>query len=147
MKKFIFLLLLCFTLTAIFNGCGDKEELVSFEAFNPEVGVYDLGDGWEINPTTFVKGFIQPEENGTYTAKISFVIDLIKPDGTKIQNIANGIEEKNQNEKFSDLRIEAQFELDTTYSIGNYKLILNLKDEHSKKTFSIEKDFALDTEE
>jgi hypothetical protein len=147
MKKFIFLLLLSFTLTAIFNGCGDKEELVSFEAFNPEVGVYDLGDGWEINPTTFVKGFIQPEENGTYTAKISFVIDLIKPDGTKIQNIANGIEEKSQNEKFLDLKIEAQFELDTTYSIGNYKLILNLKDEHGKKTSSIEKDFTLDTEE
>ncbi|MDP2303119.1 MAG: hypothetical protein Q8N03_11935 [Ignavibacteria bacterium] len=147
MKKILFSTILGFALMFILISCGEKEELIKIEAFNPEVGVYDLGDGWEINPTTFVKGFIQPEENGTYSAKVSFMIDLVKPDGSKIQNIANGIEEKSQGEKFTDLKIEAQFELDTTFSVGLYKMILNLKDEHSKQTVSIEKDFTLDNEE
>lgn len=147
MKKILLSIMLGLALILGLISCGDKEEPIKIEAFNPEVGVYDLGDGWEINPSVFVKEFLQPEESGTYTAKISFMIDLVKPDGSKIQNIANGIEEKSQGEKFTDLKIEAQFELDTTFSVGQYKMILNLKDEHSKQTVSIEKDFTLDNEE
>ncbi|HRI46711.1 MAG TPA: hypothetical protein PK559_06365 [Ignavibacteriaceae bacterium] len=147
MKKFNILFSIVIFTSLFLVSCGDKNEPLNFEAFSMEVFAYDLGDGYEINASVRVKGFVQTEESGNHSTKVSFVVDLVKPDGTKISNIANGIQEKNQTEKFIDIPVEAQFELDTTYAAGNYKLILNLKDEVGKQTVVIEKDFSIDGED
>lgn len=135
-----------FSVIVFSSCCGDKEEPTAFEAFSTEVFAYDLGDGWEINASTRVKGFVQNDAQGEYSAKISYTVDLLTPEGKTIKDITSGILDKNQNESFIDLPIEAQFELDSSFVFGNYKIILNLKDEFGNQTTTVEQAFVVGEE-
>ncbi|MDT3695524.1 MAG: hypothetical protein ROY99_03965 [Ignavibacterium sp.] len=132
MKK---VLIIIFGLFAIVS-CGKKD--VKFEAFSPEAFAYDLGDSWEVNSQVMVKGFLQFEKDGIYTASIKYSVDLIKPNGEKVQSIFADEKQETKDEAIMDVSLEAQFELDSSYQEGSYKIIYKILDLNSENQTNIE---------
>lgn len=139
--KFLFATSL-FLVTILFLGCNPKES-TKLQAFSSEAFAYDLGDGWEVNASIRIKGFTQNESAGKFSASINYKIDLEKPDGKLVKEIFKNKLEKKSGEKFLDLPVEAQFELDSTYSVGKYKIIFNIEDLNSKQIITAQKEFEL----
>jgi hypothetical protein len=142
MKYFLSTFFMC---VLIFTGCG-KDEKVKIEAYNAEAFAYDLGESWEVNATTRVKGFFQKEENGTFTALLSYDIDLVTAAGDTIKSLISRTEDKMKNERMSDVDLETQFDLDSTYNEGNYKVIFNVKDMNTGTTAKSSAEFVLEEE-
>ncbi|MBM4172449.1 MAG: hypothetical protein FJ214_11315 [Ignavibacteria bacterium] len=137
MNKIIYLLFP----VIIFSSCSKEEE--KFELFSPEAYAFSIGDEWELNASCRAKGFIQQETYNNYSAKLSFNANLQTPDGNLLKNISEGIIDKSNNERIMDVEIEVQVQLDKSYQSGKYKIILNVTDDLSQKTLSIEKEFEL----
>lgn len=129
----------------LFAGC-EKGEETKLEAYNAEAFAYDLGESWEVNSTTRVKGFFQKEENGTFTALLSYDIDLVTAAGDTIKSLISRTEDKMKNEKMSDVDLETQFDLDSTYTEGNYKVIFNVTDMNTQQTAKSSAEFVLEEE-
>lgn len=123
-----------------------SKEKIKIEAFNAEAFAFDIGDSWEVNASTQVKGFVQIEENEIYKSSISFSVDLITPEGDTIAGLITRVEDLSNKEKILDTAIEAQFELDSTYSAGKYGLIFNVSDVNSEGTASVTAVFELTDE-
>jgi hypothetical protein len=138
MKAIIILFLTMF----IFYSCS-KEESVKIETFSPEAFAYDIGDGWEVDATTRVKGFAQNEKDGRYSATLAFDVDLVIPKGDTVKSLVSKVEDKTDKEKMSDVPLEAQFDLDSTYAIGDYKVIFKIKDVLSNQTATSTASFKL----
>lgn len=129
-------------LLVLIVSCGEKEE-VRFEAFSPEAFAYDLGDLWEVNATVNVRGFKEMEIEDELSASLNFSIDLINPQGDTLQNILS--DSKDVKEKEIDyIQLEAQFELDSTYSEGKYRVIFNIKDSYVNNSTSAEIEVELE---
>lgn len=123
-------------------SCSKKD--LKFEAFSSEAFAYDIGDGVaEVNASVRVKGFTQLEKNGTYSASINFVVDLVKPDNSVIKSVFKDVKTETKNEPINDLALESQFNLDSTYTDGNYKLIFNITDNNSESVTVSEVNFDL----
>ena len=137
MKYFIALIFIAFLL----NGCSKEE--VKLEAFSSEAFAFDIGDTWEVNATVNVKGFNEKEIEDTFNASITYSVDLILPDDKKIENIFNNTEEVTKEEEIIDVQLEVQFELDSTYTDGKYKLLFNIQDNFSEKITEVSVDFEL----
>jgi len=137
MKQFLALIFFAFLL----NGCNNEE--VKFEAFSPESFAFDIGDRWEVNAPVNVKGFNQKEIEDTFYASITYSVDLILPDDKKIENIFNNTEEVTKEEEILDIQLEVQFELDSTYTVGKYKLLFTIQDNFSEKSTEASIEFDL----
>lgn len=137
MKK-IFLIVICLFAIA---ACSKKD--VKFEAFSPEAFAYDLGDSWEVNSTVRVKGFVQTEKDNKYRAAIAYDIDLLKPDSTVEKSVFKFVQKDENTEPISDIALEVQFNLDSTYKSGVYTLIYKIADENSQKTLETKVNFDL----
>ena len=138
MKTLLFL----FFIPLVFYSCG-KEEPVKIETFSPEAFAYDIGEGWEVNATTRVKGFVQNEKENNYSATIAFDVDLVTPRGDTIKALISKVEDKTDKEKMADVPLEAQFDLDSTYTTGDYKVIFRIKDVLSNQTSTSAASFKL----
>jgi hypothetical protein len=133
-----------FALTVLlFTHCSKKEE--KFEAFSTEAFAYDLGGKWEVNATVRIKGFNQivDKETGNYAATISLIVDLVKPDSSVEAGKFSYVHTETSKEKISDIGLEAQFDLDSTYQEGLYKLIFHIKDANSDNKTSTETELEL----
>ncbi len=119
--------LLLFFFVLLFSSCS-KDEESKMDAFSPEAFAYDLGNGWDVNASTFVKGFKQEKEGEIYTALLSYDLDLVTPKGDTIKSLISRIEDKKNNEEMIDTQLEAQFELDSTYAPGKYSVVFRIKD-------------------
>jgi len=128
MKYFVVLI----SITFLLNGCNKEE--VKFEAFSPESFAFDIGDRWEVNALVNVKGFVQKETDGTFSASVQYSVDMITPNDKTIVNIFGDSKETKQEEEIMDIPLEVQFELDSTYPMGKYKLLVNIRDNFSEKT-------------
>ncbi|WP_290663527.1 hypothetical protein [Ignavibacterium sp.] len=139
MKKLISLILTLLLITS----CGKKED--KFEAFSTEAFAYDLGGSWEVNATVRIKGFNQiiDKETGNYAATISLIVDLVKPDSSVEAGKFSYVHTETSKEKISDVGLEAQFVLDSTYPEGVYKIVFHIKDANSDQHTSIETDLEL----
>lgn len=137
MKYFIALIFIAFLL----NGCSKEE--VKLEAFSPEAFAFDIGDNWEVNAPVNVRGFNQREIEDTFYVSITYSVDLILPDDKKIENIFNNTEEFTKEEEMLDVQLEVQFELDSTYAMGRYKLLFNIRDNFSEQTTEVSVEFDL----
>jgi hypothetical protein len=126
----------------VLSSCSKKEE-TKLEAFSAEAFAYDIGDAFEVNASTRVKGFQQEEDNKKFKASLAFDIDLVKPNGDTIKSMITRVEDKINAEKMSDVPLEIQFNLDSTYAIGKYKLIFEIKDVNSEQKTSSSADFDL----
>lgn len=128
-------------LLLLLYGCGKEE--AKFEAFNPEAFAYDLGESWEVNSTTNIRGFKQQRSDEIFSASISYSVDLETPAGDVVKSVFEHTEEKTYSEELIDMQVEAQFDLDTSYTSGNYKLIYKIKDNFGGKDTEIKVEFEL----
>ncbi len=138
--KNLFLLII---IVALFSGCS--KDKVEYEVYNPQAFVYYLMDGWELNATVRAKGFEQKVEGNEYKAFFSLDVHLITPAGDTLKSVAGGYDEQTNNEKFA-AGFEVQIELDSTFIIGDYKIIFEITDEMSKKSGLTEAAFSLKEE-
>jgi hypothetical protein len=142
MKKYYFAAILSILLIA---GCGSKGT-DKLQAFSGEAFAYDLGDGWDVNASVRVKGFSQKEANSSFTSNITYTVDLITPTGEKKAKLYTGTANQDSKEKLADIPLEAQFELDSTYTAGEYKVVFNISDELGNQKISIEKRLELEND-
>jgi uncharacterized membrane protein len=142
--KFLFLAALFIVL--FLSSCSKKEEEKKLSAYNAEAFAYDLGNSWEVNSTTRVKGFDQQENNGMFKASLAYDINLITPKNDTVKSLISKVIDKSEKEKMTDTDLETQFDLDSTYSDGKYTLIFNIKDVTSGRTASVSAGFKLSRE-
>ncbi len=132
-------------LLLLISACSKEEK--KLEVFNAEAFAYDLGNSWEVDATTRVKGFKQNESENKFTATLSYNIDLVRPAGDTLKSLISKTEDKVNDEAFIDAPVEIQFDLDSTYTDGEYKLIFNIKDAETGQTASASASFKLQKEE
>ncbi len=138
MKK-VFLL---FISLLIITACSKKD--VKFEAFSAEAFAYDIGDGTaEVNATVRVKGFTQTEKDDNYNAAVAYDVDLLKPDSTIRKSIFKFVQKADNGEPISDIALETQFTLDSTYQAGTYTLVYKIADKNSDNTLESKVNFDL----
>ncbi|HEY6907316.1 MAG TPA: hypothetical protein VI230_07580 [Ignavibacteriaceae bacterium] len=137
--KALFISGICILL--IFGSCSKEEK--KLEVFNAEAFAYDLGGSWEVDATVRVKGFKQNEKDSKFTATLSYDIDLVKPSGDTVKSLISKTEDKSNNEVFMDAPLEIQFDLDSTYADGDYKLIFRVKDAETGNMASASAPFNL----
>ena len=125
------------------NACTKNE--LKLEAFSPEAFAYDLGEIWEINALVNVKGFEQRENNvnNTFEALINLTADIRTPGGKVVEGVFVDTLDVAHHEEILDVPLEVQFELDTTYSLGRYQIIIHITDEFSKKSITTSVEFEL----
>lgn len=128
-------------LSALIVSCNEKED-IKFEAFSPEAFAYDLGDLWEVNATVNVRGFKENEKEEKLSASVDFSVDLVNPEGDTLANILSDSKEVEEKE-INYLQLEAQFELDSSYAEGKYKIIFNIKDRYTNNSTSAETEVEL----
>jgi ABC-type thiamine transport system substrate-binding protein len=143
MKKLLPLLLLAL----LVSSCG-KKETSTLKVYNTEAFAYEIGDGsYELNATTQVKGFKQNENGKEFTASLAYQVDLVKPNGTVVKGLVNKTEKKAGKEKMSDTQLEAQFDIDSTYGVGTYKVIFRVRDVFSEQADSSSAEFKIGVED
>jgi hypothetical protein len=136
MKKLSLLILLALVIFAC-----DKPE--NFKLTNAEVFAYLVDGGWEINATCIAKGFGQEKSDGVFIARLSYTVDLITPDNKKLEYIDEGLVDKSSEEEIEYLQVESQFQIDSTFAEGKYKIVMNVQDDNTQKSATIEKDFTI----
>ncbi len=130
----------------LITGCSKKEE-TKLQAINPEAAAFDMGDGAsEINASVIVKGFQQNEADGFFNSELSYSVDLHRPDGSLVKDKFSDVMIAKEKEKLTDQQLNIQFELDSTFVKGKYKLVINIKDKNSAQTVTAEKEFTLGEE-
>jgi len=139
-KVFLFIISLL-----IIAACSKKD--VKFEAFSAEAFAYDIGDGTaEVNATVRVKGFTQTEKDDIYKAAVAYDIDLIKPDSSVSKSVFKFVQNDEGQEPISDIALEAQFSLDSSYTEGTYTLVFNITDKNSENKTEAKVNFDLQWE-
>jgi ribosomal protein L31 len=135
-------LLILSALMFLFYSCSKKED-VKLTAFSSEAFAYNMGDSSEVDATTRVKGFKQEEKKDGYYATLAYDVDLITPKGDTVKSIISKVVDKIHKEKMTDTQLEAQFDIDSTYKNGNYKVLFRIKDALSGKTTTSVSNFSL----
>jgi len=126
-------------------ACSKKD--VKFEAFSAEAFAFEIGDGTaEVNATVRVKGFTQTEKDDIYKAAVAYDVDLIKPDSSVSKSVFNFIQNDEGQEPISDIALEAQFSLDSSYTEGTYTLVFNITDKNSENKTEAKVNFDLQWE-
>jgi hypothetical protein len=105
-----------------------KEETQKLEASVNQAYAFDIGSAWEVNVSTKVKGFMEEENNGKFKMSLSYTIDVEKLGGQTVKGVISKTEDKIDKEKLPDFILDSQFNLDTTYVPGKYKVIINIRD-------------------
>jgi len=138
MKKIILL----FAALFVIISCSKKE--TKFEAFSAEAFAFDIGDGTaEVNATVRAKGFTQTEKDGNYKAAIAYEVDLLKPDNSVKKSVYKSVQNEEAKEPISDIALEAQFTLDSTYTAGIYTLVFMISDKNSENKIESKVNFDL----
>ncbi|GBD89675.1 hypothetical protein BMS3Abin04_00383 [bacterium BMS3Abin04] len=134
MKRFFVIILLILVVSA----CS-KEEEQKLQLSAPEAFAYDVGGSWELHVTTIAKGFSQKKSFAKYAAKLSYTLDLITPSNDTLKALVSGVEERSEAEPLEDLELEAQADLDSTYTTGKYECIFKVNDKLSGQTATVKK--------
>lgn len=141
MKKIILVLVALL----IVISCSKKD--VKFEAFSAEAFAFDIGDGTaEVNATVRIKGFTQTEKDDIYKAAVAYDVDLIKPDSSISKSVFKFVQNDEGQEPISDIALEAQFSLDSSYTEGTYTLVFNITDKNSENKTEAKVNFDLQWE-
>ena len=141
MKKIILVLVALL----IVISCSKKD--VKFEAFSAEAFAFDIGDGTaEVNATVRIKGFTQTEKDDIYKAAVAYDVDLIKPDSSISKSVYKFVQNDEGQEPISDIALEAQFSLDSSYTEGTYTLVFNITDKNSENKTESKVNFDLQWE-
>lgn len=139
MKKFI----TAFLIFSFFFACSSEEP--ELELFSPEAYAFALDNGWELNSSVRVKNFKQIESDGKYYTAIAYHLDLITPQDT-IKEADFGSIEETYNEEIMDLAIDSQIELDSSFTVGSYRVVFYVEDLNSQKRDTLFVNFELTVE-
>ena len=125
------------------SACTKDE--INLEPFSPEAFAYDLGENWEINALVNVKGFEQRENNinKSFDASITLSADIKTPNGKTVEGVYTDTINVTHHEEILDIPLEVQFELDSSYSLGKYQIIIHISDEFSKNIVTTTVEFDL----
>lgn len=127
----------------IFVSCSKKTEN-KLVLSNHDAYAFPVDNGWEVTTSVMVKGFHQDTKNGKNFSQLGYTVDLVKADGDTVKSVAaDDIEEENV-EEFTDMEIEAQVVLDSTYTSGKCKIILNIEDKLSNNKISSAEELELE---
>lgn len=137
MKKLLYLSLAVLLLFS----CSKEEK--KLEMFSPEAFAYSMDDGWELNASARIKGFELKEDSDLFETNISYSVDLVKTDGDTAKNVLTGELKNKELEIAADLQINAQIELDSTYTPGSYGIVFRAIDNFSGRTASVKAKFDL----
>ena len=86
---------------------------------------------------------MQTEKDKIYKAEIAYEVDLFKPDSTVEKSIFSFVQKDEESEPITDIALDAQFTLDSTYKAGTYTLIYKIADKNSDKTLEAKVNFDL----
>lgn len=139
-RQFLVTILIIITLIS----CS-KEPPKEFRGFDPEIFIMSLGDmGWEAICKIKVEGFMVTDKDDKYSVDLELTVDLITPqkDILKLAGVTS-FNESSKEEFHSYLNLEASFSIDTSSGVGNYEAVYHIKDNLSKKEFSLSKSFAV----
>lgn len=123
-----------------------NKEIEKLELFSEEAFAFRLDESWELNSSIRLKGFVQNEVEDLYKINISYYADLIQENGDSIARVDEGEIMLENEEELSDVEIEVQIELDSTFSAGKYKLRYYVTDENSLREISKSVSFELTTD-
>ena len=126
-------------------GCK-KEDSVKLEATINQAYAFDIGSAWEVNISTKVKGFNQEEHNGKFKMSLSYTIDITTPTGKTVNGVISKTEDRIDKEKMADFILDSQFNLDTTYTPGKYKVVIDIRDVITGRAASATGSFDLSKE-
>ena len=138
MKK-VFVLFLF--LSIIFSSCSKKQK--TFGLFNPKVNVSKVGNGYKLNASVNVRGFVQEENAGKYFANLSYSINLYPSKGYILNNVDSGQIKKEKDSILTNILINATADLDSTFKAGKYKLLFIVNDNLSQKQIELKTYFVL----
>ncbi|MBI1933206.1 MAG: hypothetical protein HYS24_11785 [Ignavibacteriales bacterium] len=124
-------------------ACSSKPK-PNLELFSPEAFAFDVDNSWEVNATVNAKGFSQFDADDKPGINLFYKVDLITPANDTIKGIFDKSILMNEKKDIMDLQLEAQIELDSTFTSGEYNLVFNVSDEISKQTKSILIPFTLE---
>lgn len=127
----------------IFFSCSNKGEN-TLVLSNHDAYAFPVENGWEVNTSVIVKGFNQKTNNGNFSAKLAYTVDLVKLSGDTIKSIHGDSIEKEESEEMTDIPVDTQILMDSTYTSGKYTIILNIKDNISGSEISSSKEFELE---
>ena len=125
----------------IFFACSEPEP--DLQLSNPEAFAFDIGDSWEVNASVKAMGFAQSESEEYYLTNLTYSVDLIDSELDTLDAIFSDEITENSVEELSDIILEAQLEIDSSFSAGNYKLIFHVLDVLSNQEEMIVVDFDL----
>ncbi|MGE5500070.1 MAG: hypothetical protein ACM3Q2_18510 [Syntrophothermus sp.] len=135
-KTAVFFILILLGLSA----CSKKSEK-KLEAFSPEAFAYSLDGGWEVNATVMVKGYEMKADQKQDNIKLAYSVDLITPENRTLKGVFADTLNNSSDEAFSDLKLESQFQMDSVYKTGKYKIQINVKDLLSGKEANASREF------
>ncbi|MBK8944818.1 MAG: hypothetical protein IPM32_06030 [Ignavibacteriae bacterium] len=124
-------------------ACSSKPE-PKLELFSPEAFAFEVDNSWEVNATVNAKGFAQNIEENKSNINLFYKVDLVTTENDTIKSIFDKNILLNEKKEISDLQLEAQIELDSTFAVGNYNLVFIVSDEISKQTKTINIPFNLE---
>ena len=78
-----------------------------------------------------------------FSASLAYDINLITPKNDTLKSLISKVVDKSEKEKMSDTGLEAQFDLDSTYALGQYTIIFKVKDVFSGSTATSTAGFKL----
>ena len=138
MKKTILLTLV----TILFIGCSEEPKLTLFSL---EAFAFSLDNGWEVNATVNAKGFaqIKKENNDLYFAHLIYSVNLFSKEDSIYNADFDSIIDST-NEKFMDIQIETQLELNNSFMKGNYTIEFIVEDKYSTTKDTISTQFLLE---
>lgn len=144
MKKLIlFFSLICL----FFLGCDNKPRQ-KFEAFNAQAFAFDIGDGYEVNASTRVKGFKQEEnEKENFSSYLEYYVDIVTPAGDTMKGVYTNKFQRDDQEAVLDVPLEAQFELDTSFTAGEYMVLFKIIDKKADETAVSSANFKIEKED
>lgn len=134
-------LLLFFIIISIIISCAKEQEPLKISEMN--LMVFNLDNGWELNGEANITGFTQNEEE-KYKSKLTYFVNLITPQNDTLREIDYGIINKTAEEEILELPINLQIEFDSSFTKGNYNLLLFLNDDLSNRSININKKFLIE---
>ena len=141
MNKIKFLTSLLLTIGIL--ACSSKPE-PNLELFSAEAFAFDVGDMWEVNATVNAKGFAQFDLENNPKVDLYYKVSLITPAADTIKALFDKNIKMIPKEEVAELPLEAQIELDSSFTAGAYTLLFDVSDEISQQNKIIEVKFNLE---
>ena len=126
----------------LFFACSE-EEVLNLEVYSPEAFAFQLDESWELNASVQVKSFMQEEQENSYTSKLSYYVNLTTPSGELLEEVDYGLVNKSNDEKMTDLQVDIQIVLDSSFKAGEYEIEIYVLDDLAGQKESAKTKFEL----